>query len=81
MIWTVFKKGFPIAIKQMKRLRVLRSLAPYTDPATQYLGGNYRPLQEVNNRTVWENYWHERQLELREEEEDFEEIQTRLLNM
>lgn len=77
----MYKKGVPIAIKQLKRLKAMRSLAPYTDPATQTVGGNYRPLQEAHNRTVLENYWHERQLELREEDEEYEEIRKRLLNI
>ena len=66
VIWTVFKKGVPIAIKQIIKLKRLKSLAPHSDPEYPLLNGNYRPLQSVYNRTARENFWHERQLELRE---------------
>ena len=67
-IWTVLKKGAHIAIKQFRKLKVVKGLTPHVDPDYPLLNGNYRPLQPVNNRTIWENFWHERQLELREGE-------------
>ena len=45
-----------------------KGLALHVDPIYPLLNGNNRPLQPVINRTVWENFWNERQLDLREEE-------------
>ncbi|XP_023334894.1 putative carbonic anhydrase 5 [Eurytemora carolleeae] len=73
--WTIMKKGLEVAVKQLKKMN--KVVGDDLNP----MAGNYRPIQRLNSRIVYENLWNEnlaltRIEQLKSEGLEFENVES-----